>query len=176
MSLAKGPATNVDVHPDLPEAVRQFAGTLNAEGLSFGIVVSRFNPQLTEPALKSAVDALMHHGAQPASISVAWVPGSYEIPTALEVMAAQGGIDALIALGAVIEGETPHASAINAAVSDALCAIARAHQIPVIDGVVVARTMEQAVERCCTGEHSRAWYAAKAAIEMAHLLKRLKDH
>jgi len=156
------------------EGIRQVTGSLDAGPYAFAIVVSRFNVELTSALLMASVTCLQKHGAAAERITVVWVPGAFEIPTALELLAAQGTHDALIALGAVIQGETPHAGLINTEVNRSLSEIARRHHVPVIDGVVMTHSMEQAVARCTTGEKSRGWYAAKAAIEMAHVTAALK--
>ena len=160
-------------HPALDD-VRQIVGGFDAGGRSFGIVVSRFNPELTDALLVATVTCLKEHGAAPDQITVVRVPGAFELPTVLERMAAEKKYDALIALGAVIQGETPHAGHINAEVNRALCEMARQYSVPVIDGVVMTHTLEQAEARCTTGEKSRGWYAARAAIEMAHVMTQLK--
>jgi len=145
-------------------------GELDAEGLNFGIVVSRFNMELTGQLLKSAVDCLKKYGDEPKRIEIVWVPGAYEVPLAIEQMAAFGDFDALIALGCVIQGETPHADLINTAVANALMDIGRQHEMAVINEVVGTYTQEQAEARCKYGEGSRGWYAGAAAIEMATVL------
>lgn len=150
-------------------AVRQWAGDRSAAGLKFGLVVSRFNERLTRQLVESAVQALREHGAAEADIEVGWVPGAYEIPFALAQWAAKGGRDAFIALGCVIQGETPHAGLINTEVAHALAELARRHGVPVIDTVVSALTEAQAEARCRPGREGRGWYAAEAAIEMARL-------
>lgn len=148
-------------------------GDLNASGLRFGIVVSRFNQELTGQLLQSALDCLRGNGAGEDMIEVLWVPGAYEVPQAAERLLLHADFDALIGLGCVIQGETPHAELINSAVADALMSIARSHVLPIINEVVGAYTHEQAEERCRYGEGSRGWYAAEAAIEMASLFKKI---
>jgi len=145
-------------------------GKLDAAGLNFGIVVSRFNMDLTGQLLKSAVDCLKKYKAEPKRIEIVWVPGAYEVPLAIEQMAAFGDFDALIALGCVIQGETPHADLINTAVANALLDIGRQNEIAVINEVVGTYNLEQAEARCKCGEQSRGWYAGAAAIEMARAL------
>lgn len=148
-------------------------GVKEASGLRFGIVVSRFNQDLTGQLLQSALDCLRGSGAAENMIEVLWVPGAYEVPQAAERLLLHDDFDALIGLGCVVQGETPHAELINAAVAEALMSIARAHVLPVINEVVGAYTIEQAEERCRYGEGSRGWYAAEAAIEMATLFKKI---
>ncbi len=154
--------------------VRQIIGNHNAARLSFGIVVSRFNDQLTHKLVRSAVECLVQNGASAASISVVWVPGSFEIPSVIERLAQSKQYHALIALGVVIQGETPHAGLISAEVNRSLSAIAQRHGLPVIDGVVMTHTMAQAEARSKVGTGGRGWYAAAAAIEMARVFERIK--
>jgi 6,7-dimethyl-8-ribityllumazine synthase len=154
--------------------VRQVAGDGDAAAFRFALVASRFNTDLTDALICAAVETLTAQGAAASHIDLFRVPGAFEIPTALEVCAASGKYDALIALGAVLEGDTPHAQAINGAVSRSLNELARQHQVPVIDGVVVARNRAQAEERCLSGADSRGAYAARAAVEMAQLIRKMK--
>lgn len=155
-------------------AVKEISATLSAQGLSFGIVVSRFNDFLTKQLVGGAVDCLVRHGAAEKQITVVWVPGANEIPMTLERLAAKGGLHALIGLGAVIQGATPHAQLINAQVSRALGAVASQYKIPVINGVVCADTLDQAIERSGTKGGNKGWQAAQAAIEMANVFKALE--
>ena len=165
-----------EMQPDHPELrnLSVIHGERSAADFCFGIVASRFNPDLIEPLLISAVQSLRAAGATDQRILIVRVPGAFEIPSALSALHAARPHDAYIALGAVIEGETPHARVINAEVARGLREMGQAWQVPVIDGVVVARTLEQAQARCCSGEQSRGWYAAKAAVEMAHVMARVK--
>jgi len=140
-----------------------------------GLCVSRFNRHLTEPLLRSAVDCLRERDVSLPESRVVWVPGAYEIPTALQVMAESRRFHALVALGAIIWGETAHAALIARQVTQALSEISRRFRIPVIDGVVTAYSEEQARIRCCTGRQSRGWYAAAAAVEMANLMARMQQ-
>ncbi len=175
VNMQKGLSDTIETGNPALQGITPHTGSLDAANLSFGIVASRFNTELTEGLLASTVTGLKEHGAQAERITVVRVPGAYEIPTALEVMATQGACHALIALGAIILGETPHADAISTQVNRALSDISQRHHIPVIDGVVAAPTMELAVARCLSGTESRGAYAAKAAIEMAHVILSLKD-
>lgn len=154
---------------------REIAGKLDATGLRFGIVISRFNDLLTQQLLKGAMDCLVRHGAKEADVSVAYVPGSFEIPLAVDLMARSGEYHAIIALGAVIQGATPHAGLISQQLARALVQIALDTKIPVIDGVVTADNLDQAIERCGTKGGNRGWYAAQAAIEMANLRKNFSE-
>lgn len=155
-------------------SIKEISGMLNAQGLKFGIVISRFNDLFTTQLLRGALDCLQRHGAREEAITVVWVPGSFEIPIAVQQMAAAGKQDALIALGVVIQGATPHAGLINSQVARALSQISLKANIPVIDGVVAADNLEQAIERAGTKAGNRGWNAALSAIEMAALLKNLK--
>ena len=152
-------------------AVKEISANLSAEGLAFAIVVSRFNDFLTKELLGGAVDCLVRHGAAEASITVVWVPGSNEIPMAAARLAAAGSHQAVIALGVVIQGATPHADLINSQVSRTLSATAIETGVPVINGVVCAGNLEQAIERCGTKAGNKGWSGAQAAIEMANLYR-----
>lgn len=153
---------------------KQYAGKLDAKGLKFGIVISRFNDLLTKQLLEGALDCLVRHGADEKDLSVAWVPGSYEIPLVVKGLAEKGSCAAVIALGAVVQGATPHAGLINTQLTRALTQIALDTNVPVIDGVVSTDTLEQAIERCGTKAGNRGWKAALSAIEMANLARDLK--
>jgi 6,7-dimethyl-8-ribityllumazine synthase len=148
-----------------------FEGSLQAGGLRFAIVCSRFNELFTTRLLDGAVDALVRHGAAPDNIAVAWVPGSFEVPLAARKFAAAGRYDAVIALGIVIQGATAHANYINSQVASSLAAISQDTGVPVIYGVVTTENLEQAMERSGTKHGNRGAAAAQAAIEMANLLK-----
>ncbi len=150
---------------------KEIGGTLEAKGLKFGIVVARFNDFLTRQLLAGAVDCFKRHGAKEEDVTVIWVPGSYEIPLAVQQLARGGKVNAIVALGAVIQGATPHAGLINAQVARALGGIALQTGVPVIDGVVAAENLEQAIERSGTKAGNRGWSAAQSAIEMANLAR-----
>jgi 6,7-dimethyl-8-ribityllumazine synthase len=152
---------------------KETSGQLNAKGLKFGIVVSRFNDLFTGQLLKGAGDCLLRHGADEKNIEIVWVPGAYELPLALKKLAQAGKHNALIALGAVIQGATSHAGLINAQVARALTQISLESGIPVIDGIVAAENIDQAIERCGSKSGNRGWNAAQTAIEMASLLQQL---
>ena len=174
MSFKKGINADVQLDDRTLEGIRIHQGKLEAQDFSFGIVVSRFNTELTQALLHATISVLREYGAQPEKIDVAWVPGAFEIPTMLEVWASQKKHDAFIALGVVIAGATPHAASINREVSHAMVEMARTYQRPIIDGVVVAETADQARERSQGQDHNRGAYAARAAVEMAQLLSSLK--
>ena len=152
---------------------KEYGGTLDAKGLRIGIVASRFNDLFSGQLLKGALDCLARHGAADTDVEVAWVPGAYEQPVVLKRMAASGKYDALVALGAVIQGSTAHAGLINAQVTRALTQISLEFGIPVIDGIVAAENLDQAIERCGSKAGNRGWSAAQTAIEMASLLRQL---
>jgi 6,7-dimethyl-8-ribityllumazine synthase len=147
---------------------------LDASGLRFALVVSRFNAELTQQLADDAFQCLEENGANRPDIEVFQVPGAYEIPVVLSELAKSGRYDALIALGVVVEGETPHAQMIGDSAGIALLDIAREHGVPVINEIVGTRNWEQAVARCTRSRTSRGWYAAEAAIETAHVLKTIK--
>jgi 6,7-dimethyl-8-ribityllumazine synthase len=153
--------------------MNEIRGEMNAAGLKVGIVVARFNDLFTRNLLQGAVDCLTQHGASASDITTAWVPGSFEIPQALRAMADSGKFHALIGLGVVIEGATNHAEIITTNVASQCAELAKEKGIPVVDGVVGTRTMEQAMERCGGKQGNRGWQVALVAIEMARLLKKL---
>ncbi len=154
-------------------APREINAPIDAIGLRFGIVLSRFNDLFGNQLLGGAIDCLQRHGARAEDITVVRVPGAYEQPLVLQRLAASGQFDALVALGAVIQGSTTHASLINAQVTRALTQISLEHNIPVIDGIVAAENLDQAIERCGSKAGNRGWSAAQTAIEMAALAKLL---
>ena len=155
--------------------MRTLEGKLIAKDLKFAIVVARFNEFITSKLLGGALDCLTRHEASEDDITVAWVPGAFEIPLAIQKMAQSRKFDALIAIGTVIQGATPHAGLIGSQVARALGQISLKEDIPVIDGVVTADNLEQAIERSGTKAGNRGWNAALAAIEMANLMRAMKD-
>jgi 6,7-dimethyl-8-ribityllumazine synthase len=148
-------------------------GELSAELLKFGIVVSRFNDFVTSKLLDGAVDALVRHGAGEEDIEVVKVPGSFEIPLAAKRLAQKGGYDALVCLGAVIRGATPHFDYVAAEVSKGVAQASLETGVPIAFGVITADTLEQAVERAGSKAGNKGWDAALTAIEMAQVLKRI---
>jgi 6,7-dimethyl-8-ribityllumazine synthase len=152
---------------------KTYEGKLVAEGLRFAIVVSRFNEFITRRLLGGAMDALQRHGAQEAQIEVAWVPGSFEIPLAAHKLAASGKYDAVICLGAVIRGATPHFEFVASETAKGIAQAAMQTGVPVIYGIVTADTIEQAVERAGTKAGNRGFDAAVSAMEMANLVSQL---
>ena len=157
------------------EGVREICGSLQGEGLSFSLVVSRFNSKLTAALARSVIAGLRNQGVYANHIEITWVPGAFEIPCILENLANVGKHSGLIALGAILQGETSHATHISQVVTRAISEIARRYALPVIDGVVVAPTKELAEARCQPGPQNRGVYAAAAAIEMANLFRRLQE-
>ncbi len=153
--------------------VKELSGNLIGKGLKIGIVVSRFNDFFTKELVGGSIDCLVRHGVTDKDIVVVWVPGANELPLATQKLAAKGGVDAIVALGVVIQGATPHADLINAQVSRSLVGIALDKQVPVINSVVCADTIEQAIERCGTKAGNKGWNGALAAIEMANLYRQM---
>lgn len=148
-----------------------FEGDLIGSGLKIGIVVSRFNDLLSSRLLGGALDALGRHGIDDKDTDVAWVPGAFEIPLVAQRMAASKKYDAVIALGVIIRGATPHFEYVAAEVSKGVAKASLDSGVPVMFGVVTADSIEQAVERSGTKHGNKGWDVAMAAIEMANLLK-----
>lgn len=153
--------------------VKTYEGKLIAEGLRFGIVVGRFNEFITSKLLSGALDGLVRHGAKEEDIEVSWAPGAFEIPLVAQKMAGSGRFDALICLGAVIRGATPHFDYVASEVSKGIAKVSLDTGAPVIFGVLTTDTIEQAIERAGTKVGNKGYEAAVTAIEMANLLKRL---
>ena len=152
-------------------AARQYVGQLLGEGLKFGVVVSRFNEFITGKLLDGAQDALNRHGVKEEDVDIAWTPGSFEIPLIAKKMAESGRYDAVICLGAVIRGGTPHFDYIAAEVAKGIAQVGLDTGVPVALGVVTADTLEQAIERAGTKAGNYGTQAAQHAIEMANLGK-----
>ena len=150
---------------------KPFEGMLLGKGLKFGLVVSRFNEFITKKLLEGAQDALLRHGVNQEDIDVAWVPGSFEIPLVAKKLAQTKRYDAVICLGAVVRGGTPHFEYIAAEVTKGVAKVGLDTGLPVIYGVVTADTLEQAIERAGTKEGNEGFKAAASAIEMANLVK-----
>jgi 6,7-dimethyl-8-ribityllumazine synthase len=146
-------------------------GMLVGKGLKFGLVVSRFNDFITQKLLDGAQDALLRHGVAQADIDVAWVPGSFEIPLIAKKLAQTKRYDAIICLGAVIRGGTPHFEYISAEVTKGIAMVGLETGLPVIYGVITADSLEQAIGRAGTKEGNQGFKAAVSAIEMANLVK-----
>ena len=149
---------------------KTFEGMLLGEGLKFGIVIARFNDFITHKMLEGAQDALLRHGVNEEDIEVSWVPGSFEIPLAAQKMANTKRFDAIICLGAVIRGGTPHFEYVASEVTKGIAQIGPNTGIPVIYGVLTTDTLEQAIERAGTKQGNEGAKAAVTAIEMANLL------
>ena len=148
-----------------------YEGMLQASGLRFGIVCARFNEFFVSKLLSGAIDAIVRHGGNAKNIETAWVPGSYEIPLIAAKMAKSGKYDAVLALGVVIQGATPHAGYINNEVAKSLAQIGMETGIPVTYGMITADNIEQAIDRSGTKAGNKGADAAMAAIEMANLIK-----
>jgi 6,7-dimethyl-8-ribityllumazine synthase len=150
---------------------KPFEGMLLGKGLKFGLVVSRFNEFITKRLVEGAQDALLRHGVGQEDIDVAWVPGSFELPLIAQKLAQTKRYDAIICLGAVIRGGTPHFEYIAAEVTKGIAKVGLDSGLPVIYGIVTADTLEQAIERAGTKEGNQGFKAATSAIEMANLAK-----
>jgi 6,7-dimethyl-8-ribityllumazine synthase len=148
-------------------------GMLVGKGLKFGLVAARFNDFITKKLVEGAEDALIRHGVGPEDIDLAWVPGSFEIPIVAKKMAQTGCYDAVVCLGAVIRGGTPHFEYISAEVTKGIAMVGLETGLPVIYGMVTAETLEQAIERAGTKEGNQGFKAASSAIEMANLMKKI---
>ncbi len=148
-----------------------YEGVMDASGMRFALVCSRFNEFFVGKLLEGAVDVLTRHGAKSGDIEAAWVPGSYEIPTVVSRLIEHGEYDAVIALGVVIQGGTSHASNVYAEVSKCLAQISLQNSCPVVNGVVTVNDIEQAIERSGTKAGNRGADAAKTAVEMANLMR-----
>jgi 6,7-dimethyl-8-ribityllumazine synthase len=153
--------------------IKVLSGGLIGKGLKIGIVASRFNDFLPKELVGGAVDCLVRHGLSEKDVVLAWVPGANELPLAVQQLALKGGLDAIVAVGAVVQGATPHAELINSQVSRSLAGIGLEKQVPVINAVVCADTLEQAIERCGTKGGNKGWSGALAAIEMANLFRQM---
>ena len=153
---------------------KSYEGTLLGEGLKFGIVVSRFNEFITARLLDGARDALSRHGVRDEDVEVARTPGSFEIPLVAKKMAESGEYSAIICLGAVIRGGTPHFEYIASEVSKGIANVGLDTGIPVIYGVITADTLEQAIERAGTKMGNAGSQAAESAIEMANLVRSIE--
>ncbi|MFH1639063.1 MAG: 6,7-dimethyl-8-ribityllumazine synthase [Chloroflexota bacterium] len=149
----------------------RFEGMLVGKGLKFALVASRFNEFITSKLIEGAKDALLRHGVDPQEIEVAWVPGAFEIPLIAKKLAETKRYDAVICLGAVIRGSTPHFDYIAAEVSKGIANVGLTTGTPVIFGVLTTDTIEQAIERAGTKMGNKGFDAAVAAIEMANLVK-----
>ena len=149
-------------------------GQLTAQGLRFAIVVSRFNSLVTQRLLDGALDALRRHGADDDAITVVYVPGSFEIPLAAKRLAQSGAFDAVICLGCIIRGDTPHFEYVASEAAKGIAQVMLETGVPVVFGVVTADNLEQALERAGAKAGNRGFDAAMTAMEMANLLQKIE--
>ncbi len=148
-------------------------GKLDAKGLRIGLLVSRFNSFISDRLVEGAIDALLRHGAEKEDINIVRVPGAFEIPPAAKRMAGSGRFDAIVCLGAVIRGATPHFDYVSAEVSKGVASISMDAGIPVAFGVLTTDSIEQAIERAGSKAGNKGFDAAMTAVEMANLYKAL---
>jgi 6,7-dimethyl-8-ribityllumazine synthase len=153
--------------------VRTIQGKLDATGIRFAIVISRFNSFISDRLLSGAIDALERHGATPDDITAVWVPGSFEIVLAAKKLAVSRKYDAVICLGALLQGETPHFEYISSTVTRGIGNVSLESGIPVIYGVLTCNTLEEAIDRAGLKSGNRGFDAALSAIEMVQVLKQL---
>jgi 6,7-dimethyl-8-ribityllumazine synthase len=149
------------------------SGKLDARGLKIGIVVSRFNKDITEKLLEGALDGVRSHGGDEASTTIVHVPGAFEIPLVAAKMAASGEYDALVCLGAVIRGDTPHFEYVSDAVTRGIGRAISDHQLPIAFGVLTTNDRQQAMERAGYKDANKGYEAALSAIEMANIVRQL---
>jgi 6,7-dimethyl-8-ribityllumazine synthase len=154
---------------------RSFEGDQNAEGLRFALIASRFNDEIVDGLLRGALECLARHGAADDDISIYRVPGAFEIPALARTLIDAGGLDAVVALGCLLRGDTPHFDFIASQVTNELSHVAVDAHFPVAFGVITCNTREQAVERSSPGSGNKGWEAALAAIEMANLWRALRS-
>ena len=151
-----------------------YEGILVGKGLKFGVVVSRFNEMITTRLLEGTKDALLRHGVGEGDIDIAWTPGCFEIPLIAKKLAQSGKYDAIICLGAVIRGGTPHFEYVASEVSRGIGRVTLDAELPVIQGIITADTLEQAIQRAGAKEGNKGFMAAVEAIEMANLVKAIQ--
>jgi 6,7-dimethyl-8-ribityllumazine synthase len=154
-------------------APRELTGSLEGKGLRLGIVVARFNRTVTTQLLAGALEALARHGVAPDDVDVVHVPGAFEVPYAARRLAALGRYDALVCLGAVVRGETPHFEYLAAEVTRGLGRVVEDHRLPVSCGILTTDTIEQALARAGAGHGNKGYEAATTALEMAQLARLL---
>ncbi|MNK73041.1 6,7-dimethyl-8-ribityllumazine synthase [compost metagenome] len=152
---------------------QMIGGKLLAEGRKFAVVIGRFNEFIGSRLLSGALDAFERHGANESDVTVVWAPGAFEIPVVAQKLAQSGKYDAIITLGAVIRGSTPHFDYVAGETAKGVAAIALKTGVPVIFGVLTTDTIEQAIERAGTKAGNKGWEAATSAIEMANLMPQL---
>lgn len=151
-----------------------FQGNLSSAGLRIGVVCGRFNALIVEPMVKGAIDAVVRTGGREEDVSVFWCPGSFEIPQLLRQVVRRGGLDAVVCIGAVIRGATPHFEYVAGEVAKGVAQVAAESSVPITFGVLTTDTIEQALERCGTKAGNKGFDAAMAAIEMANLYRELR--
>jgi 6,7-dimethyl-8-ribityllumazine synthase len=154
--------------------MQKYEGTLVGTGVRVGVVVSRWNKFITTSLLNGALDGLRRHGVPNDAIDVAWVPGSFEVPIVCKRMAQTGHYDAIVALGAVIRGDTSHYDHVTSAVTSGLAQTSLETGVPCIFGIVTTESIEQAIERAGTKAGNKGYEAAATAIEMANLLESIR--
>jgi 6,7-dimethyl-8-ribityllumazine synthase len=170
MRIEKNPKSEI-VEEDL--MVKTIQGNVTAQGLKFGIIAARFNDFITGRLVEGALDGLQRHGAAEGDIEIVKVPGAYEIPLAAKMLAQSKRYNAIICLGAVIRGATPHFEYVSAEVSKGIASVSLDSNVPVIFGVLTTDTIEQAIERAGTKSGNKGWDAALSAIEMANLMRQI---
>jgi 6,7-dimethyl-8-ribityllumazine synthase len=154
--------------------VKIFEGNLDASGIKFAIIATRYHEFITSKLLSGSLDCLKRHGALENDISVAWVPGAFEIPVTLKIMAESKKYDAIICLGSVMKGETSHNQYITNETIKGVAKVNLDLNIPVSFGVITPDTLEQAIERAGTNQGNKGWDAALTAIEMTNLIREIK--
>ena len=159
----------------MSENTLTFEGSLDATGLRIGIVAARFNDFIVERLLSGAVDALQKHGASGADIEIVRVPGAFEMPLAVKKLAASRRYDAIIALGCVIRGATPHFDIVAGESAKALASLSLTHSLPVINAILTTDTIEQSIERAGTKAGNKGGDAAMSAMEMISLMRKIPD-
>jgi 6,7-dimethyl-8-ribityllumazine synthase len=152
-------------------SMRCFEGKLGASGMRFGVVVSRFNNFITDRLLKGTINCFVLHNGTEENVSVAYVPGSFEIPLAASRMAKSGNYDAVICLGAEIRGNTPHSDSIASGGARSIARLSLETNIPVVYGILTTDTLEQAIDSAGTKAGNKGWDAAQTAIEMVNLCR-----
>lgn len=153
--------------------MHEYKGKLQGQGLRIGIAISRFNELITRSLLTGALDGLERHGIAPENISIVWVPGAFEVPLIAKQMAASERYDAIICLGAVIRGATPHFDYVCAQNASGIAKVSSDYNLPVIYSVLTTNTIEEAIERAGTKAGNKGYDGAVAAIEMANLMRQL---
>ncbi len=153
--------------------VKHIEGHLNAKGFRFGLIISRFNEFISGKLLSGALDALKRHEAKDEDMEIFWVPGSFEVPLVAKKLANSERFDAVICLGAVIRGNTPHFEYVASEVAKGIAQVELDTEIPVMFGIITSDTLEQAIERAGTKAGNKGWDAALGAIEMVNLMQKL---